>query len=325
MFTKSHVQLNLLVSLRWVVLRFLFLKILVYAFFCLLVVSCKQNPRQVEYQVLQSFLRFNESGILEKRDIPDLLFDVQSPNSTLGRAVRLNSNLFLTNFHVVNKQSSAQLVPQSKRGALKDNTGKFDIIYFDKGRDLALLRLVQTKPNKSNYVHLYDKMPVANDKVSEFLDLVGDEMEHTGYKKDFGGRDIYDKDKYLSYVGSFILPPNSSLFEKKGLVFHFDQTKMDILTKKHPSKAEVEILTSIVIYQGESGSPVFLEITRNKYVLIGLTTKALDLGEQIFTPGDPLGFSAYARTANLVVHRDAIQQFVQNYLTAQKQVLIPRD
>ncbi len=238
---------------------------------------------------------------------------MQSPTDTVGRALRISKTLFLTNAHVVQGKSNLYLVKQDKRGELDEQDGLFEVLHISAVKDLALLKIRKVRPSNKPYVHLYNQIPKVGSKVSEFLLLKGEVTEHTGYHHKFGGRDIYEANKSIPYVGSMILPPNSALYEKKGLVYLFDQVQIDTLTKELPSKAENEMLTTIPIYQGESGSPVFYEPRPGVFYMCGVSTKALNMGEMLSTPGHPLGFSAYARTVSFMVHRDAIQKFIEFY------------
>ena len=207
-----------------------------------------------------------------------------------------------------------RLVQQSKRGEISGDDGIFEILYVDVKRDLALLKLKNIKPKTKPYLHLYKSIPTVNAKVSEFLSLVGDSVEHSGYEQTFGGRDLYKPELYIDYLGTLLLPPNSSLYEKKGFVLEFKQEEILEKTKKLPSYSSVEIVSTIPIYQGESGSPVFSEIDAGKYYMSGVSTKALSQGETVSTPGSPLGFLGFDRTVSFIVHRDAIEQFIRTYI-----------
>ena len=176
----------------------------------------------------------------------------------------------------------------------------------------------KTIPEDKVYFHLYDQILKEKSEVSEFLRFDGDNIKHKGYQLKFGGFDLYDKSKYVDYMGAFILPPNSSLYEKRGYVLPFQQKKIDILTKNLPSSPKTEFITSIPVYQGESGSPVFFEKKKGQYYLAGITTKTLSVGDTISTPGHPLGMLAYERTVSFIVHRDAIFEFIQDYLNKSK-------
>ena len=173
-------------------------------------------------------------------------------------------------------------------------------------------------PEDQPYFHLYNRVLKEKEAVTEFIRFNGDDIKHIGYQLKFGGFDLYDKKKYVEYLGDFVLPPNSALFEKKGYVLPFQEKEIAILTEKLPSSSKREMITSIPVYQGESGSPVFLEEKKNHYYLAGITTKTLSAGDTISTPGHPLGILAYERTVSFIIHRDAILKFIQNYLKVLK-------
>ena len=327
-------------------MRFRFYILLVI--FSLSFASCKEtDPKKTEYKILSEFLEFSESSYVDRGHIEALIYDIQSPTDTMGRAFRISKKLFLTNHHVIVKVLSgkyAQLVKQENRGFLRNQEGEFDIIHYDKTRDIALLRLKDETPDqadlkKSNqrdqkekdkinklkekeeslsndeaYFRLYPKILRLKDKVSEFIRFNGDDIKHKGYHLTFGGIDLYNKKNYIDYVGEFILPPNSALYEKKGYVLEYRKKIIQELTKKLPSKPKFEIITSIPVYQGESGSPVFYEKEKNKFYLAGITTKTLSLKEMISTPNHPEGILAHERTVSFIVHRQAIFDFVQSYL-----------
>ena len=294
-------------------------RIYILLIFSFVLNGCKEKPEKLERQALISFLKYDPNKKLNRKEIQELLFDIQSSTSTLGRAVQITKNLFLTNHHVINRilpgYNDIRLIKQSQRGEFKNKSGKFEIVHVDKIKDLALLKLIDQAPIGEAYLHLYKEIPKTGDKVSEFIGLIGDTVEHTGYKLDYGGKDVYDREKHIEHAGTFILPPNSTLFEKKGFVLEFKPKKVAALTKNLPSKIENEMLSTIAIYQGESGSPIFLELGEDDFYMVGVSTKALNMNEMIPTPGHPLGFMAYARTVSFAVHRDAIHKFLSLYIS----------
>ena len=327
--------------------------------FLLFVFSCsKPDPKKIEYEVLSKFLEFDPKEEYEPAYIEQTLYDVQSPSDTMGRAFRIGKNLFLTNHHVIASVllsgKYAQLVKQERRGFLQSRQGEFEILFHDKTRDIALLRLKSLIPkqtqeeskkstwekwkdkfsrffqSRSNqekipenkvYFRLYDQILKEKEHVTEFIRFDGDNIKHKGYWLKFGGFDLYDREKYIDDLGEFILPPNSALFEKKGYVLPFRKKEIAVLTEKIPSNPKYEMITSIPVYQGESGSPVFLEAKKGKYYLAGITTKTLGAGDTISTPGHPLGILAYERTVSFIIHRGAISTFITNYLKKLKQEL----
>ena len=290
--------------------------------FIFLLVSCKQpSPEKLRRTILENFLNFSGEEV-DKEDIQYILYDIQSPTDTMGRAFKISDTLFLTNYHVIQKVIAgkyAQLIKQEKRGVILDREGEFEILEYDTKSDLALLQLRNYKAvDYEAVICLYDRNPKEKEKISEFIHLSGEESKHKGYHLDFGGKDIYSKGKYIKHLGAFHLPPNSALFEKKGYVLPFKEKKIRELTKPLSSKKEYEIVSSVPVYQGESGSPVFLETNENKYYLAGIVTKTLNTGEIISTPEDPLGYMAYHRTVSFIVHRNAIYQFIKKYLSKKK-------
>ena len=287
-----------------------------------LVTSCKQPPpEKLRQSILEDFLDFSGEEV-DKKTIQYILYDIQSPTDTMGRAFKISDTLFLTNYHVIQKVIAgkyAQLIKQEKRGIILDQAGEFEILEYDTKSDLALLQLKNHKEvDDEAAVHLYKRNPKEKEKISEFIHLSGEGGKHKGYHLDFGGKDIYSKEKYIEHLGTFHLPPNSALFEKKGYVLPFKEKKIQELTKPLPSKKEYEIVSSVPVYQGESGSPVFLEKNENEYYLAGIVTKTLNTGEIISTPEDPLGYMAYHRTVSFIVHQNAIRQFIKKYLSKKK-------
>ncbi len=331
-----------------------------------LLLACGEppNPHEIERNTLYSFIKFDAERYVKPTYIEETLYDIQSSTDTMGRAFRITKYLFLTNYHVIApvlvSNKYAQLIKQAKRGFLQDREGEFTVIFHDKAKDIALLRIKkraekssqeifspkgfwgnienywkvlksktqqffseqsnkeEVVPENKVYYHLYDRVLKEKLKISQFLRFDGEKIKHKGYRLKFGGFDLYDKSKYVSYMGEFVLPPNSSLYEKKGYVLPFQQEKIAILTKTLPSSSKKEIITSIPVYQGESGSPVFLENKKSQYYLAGITTKTLSVGDTISTPGHPLGVLAYERTVSFIVHRDTIFEFIQDYLEKSK-------
>ena len=281
--------------------------------------SCKRpSPEKLRQTILEDFLKFSNKAI-DKKTIQSILYDIQSPTDTMGRAFKISDTLFLTNYHVIQKVITAgkyaQLIKQEQRGIILNQEGEFEILEYDTKSDLALLKLKGYKETDDEaVVHLYKRNPGEKEKISEFIHLSGEGGQHKGYHLDFGGKDIYSKEKHIEHLGSFHLPPNSALFEKKGYVLPFKEKKIQKLTKPLSSKKEYEIISSVPVYQGESGSPVFLETGENEYYLVGIVTKTLDTGEIISTPEDPLGYMAYNRTVSFIVHQDAIRRFIKKYL-----------
>ena len=289
---------------------------------------CFKSDTEKTILSLQDYLNYNSKSFIEKDDIEDILYDVQSSTDTKGRAARITNNLFLTNNHVIadviSGYSDVRLIQQSNRGKFDGVKGKFKILYADAKKDLALLQIEDFSPKSKAILHLYDKVPNTNFKVSEFLRLVGENIKHSGYKQEFGGRDLYNQDLYMDYLGTLLLPPNSALYEKKGFILEFKQAEILEKTKNLPSYADTEIVSTIPIYQGESGSPVFGEIAPEKYYMIGVSTKALSVGETVSTPNSPLGFMGFDRTVSFIVHRNAIKNFILTYIEQLKKTTNPK-
>ncbi|MEM7182897.1 MAG: hypothetical protein AAF518_18440 [Spirochaetota bacterium] len=272
-----------------------------------------------------------EQRYLTSQEVESRLYDIQTDQGTRGRAFHIGNGFFLTAYHVIKGiKAPYYLVLQSKRGPVEDTkNASFQILHYIEKPDVALLQLKHRQRSLAGGVPLIQKAPAKNADVSLFIRLTKGNTGHSGYDLSFGGIDYYDAKQESKYLGRFLLPPASYLYEKRGLVIDYDiakiRKKIGYFNKSKKKQDRVYIdsifnspqdktLTTISAYQGESGSPVFQRIEENQYQFAGLVLAVSLVNQLIPTPKHPLGFYAHDRTITLLAHQKPIVQLLKEYI-----------
>ncbi len=281
--------------------------------------SKKKSKKELEIELLKDFLKPSEA-YLNKKEITDTLYDIhlicKFGRETVASATHLGDNLFITSYHVVDEGSKDLfLIPQSKRDYGLTFKRKFEVVEYDFGADLALLKTTEAENIGKAKLHLNEKIPSLDDRVSSFSWLTGKISKET-FEVKYDGKDLYDKSKIIKNLGKLILPANSHLFEREGKVLKYDEEymKKNYSRKEFKASPENNIITSIKGSHGSSGQPIFLKKDRDKYQFIGITKGGFPL--DYFTPvsNHPLGEKKIVQTIAFVVHRSPIEKLVTGYI-----------
>ena len=181
-----------------------------------------QNDQYIVH-TLKDFLSFTSNSFLKRESIEDVLYDIQGPKATMGRAVHIGNRLFLTANHVINKNYLLQLVHQSKRGKMSSKKGLFTVLFKSKKYDLALLKMKNKKPIKKAKIHLFSAELKSQTPLSQFVYYKGpNPSKKEEFILEYDGLDYYDNVKLARKVGKFIFLKNSNIFEKQGFIWEFN-------------------------------------------------------------------------------------------------------
>ena len=163
-------------------------------------------------------------------------------------------------------------------------------------------------------LHLAQSPLNADEGVSIFLRVLG-RRRLIDYNFELKGRDYYNPAKELN-LGRLSFPAGSLLFEKQGWVLPY---RPQVIGKLIEDKDKALIsdadanFSSILSYNGESGSPVFARLRNGRYLFVGILTSAWQIEHEISTPGNPLGYSSMAQTGTIFAHRNPIARLIENY------------
>ena len=281
-----------------------------------LVISAKQTDRELEESLLLDLLSFPANHYIDRKNIESILFDVKDKETTRGRAVHIGDGYFFTAYHVVDGNTkNIKLVPQLRRwGHLVDYTTSFKILDYDNESDIALLQAPSNKRKEgATKLHLASEIPSIGDKVSVFI-RISNVPRNAVYEFEYDGKDFYDESKPAPKIGKLILPADSLLLEKEGKVLRYDQQYFLKIKGYYKGTPENENFTSISAFDGESGQPVFLKISDDKYVFAGIARGAVGIKHKIPTPNHPLGYKGMQQTGAFFVHREPIKRLILKYL-----------
>lgn len=304
-------------------------------------ISCSRKPDEVETELFRDFLNFTPESALDQVDIGQLLYDIETKvrtkkgieGKTKGRAVSIGDGYFLTAFHVIDPEESkkearemaqdmslrledisVKLVPQNRRGYGTDFAQGFEVAYRDRESDLALLKAPVENRSGRAKVHLASPSLSIGQAVSTFFWVSGI-PKVVKYEFELNGRNYYDNATTMR-LGKLILPANSLLFEKQGWVLPYNP---DLMRKSSDDTDQSLIpvkdgnFSSIMSYNGESGSPVFVRLRNGKYIFAGILTAGWQIEYYIKTPENPLGYSHMAQTGTIFAHREPIARLISGY------------
>ena len=118
------------------------------------------------------------------------------------------------------------------------------------------------------------------------------------------------------------MPTGSLLFEIQGFVL----LKNDSLILKEIDRPKIidslksSQFTSLMMYNADSGSPVFLRVDTNRYILAGIVTSALGIKHKIIMPNHPLKYKGMQQTGVFFTNRNVIEKLIVNYLETKKRM-----
>lgn len=259
------------------------------------------------------FLTYTEKSSIDKRRIEPLLYDVIDKKGTAGRAVHIGDGYFLTAYHVVNgRETSHKVIPQSIRGTIYSND--FKILHYDSDADIALLKVPVENRKGKPLVHLSPRILKVGENVSSFTRLSGKPLSQP-YEYELYGKDYYDKKSDIK-IGKFNLPAGSLLFETQGFVLVKNDSSIISVPSSTPSVAKslkYSQFTSLMMYNADSGSPVFLRLGADNYILAGIVTSGLGIEHGIVTPNHPLKYKEMQQSGVIFADRDSIEKMIVNY------------
>ena len=274
----------------------------------------------LETKLLADFLTYTEKDSIDKRRIEPLLYDIVNKR-TRGRAVHIGNGYFLTAYHVVKGvETSHKLIPQLMR--YSNYAKDFKILYYDIDADIALLKVSVDNREDKSLVHLSPRVLRVGENVSSFTRLSGSPFSQS-YEYEIYGKDYYDEKSDMK-IGKFDLPAGSLLFETRGFVLVKNESLIlkDVIGGEEIAKKSLKYsqFTSLMMYNADSGSPVFLRLDVDRYVLAGIVTSALGIRHKIITPNHPLKYKGMQQTGALFAHRDSIEKFIMNYNSESKKM-----
>ncbi len=185
---------------------------------------------------------------------------------------------------------------------------------YDENADLALLKIPVEDRKGQARLHLAQAPLNVGEGVSIFLRVLG-RRRLADYEFELKGRDYYNPATELN-LGKFILPADSLLFEKQGWVLPY---RPEMIGKSVEDKDNSLIpavdanFSSILSYNGESGSPIFARLRNGRYSFVGILASGWQIEHEIPTPGNPLGFASMAQTGTIFAHRNPITRLIENY------------
>ncbi len=165
-------------------------------------------------------------------------------------------------------------------------------------------------------IHLPKATLKEGDIVSQFMRLYGTPLDKD-YEFVINGKDFYNPEKDAKNIGILSIPKGSLLYEKRGKVLKIDSTHFNKKWEHIPS-IENKTLATILSYNGESGSPVFVMRSDDEYHFAGIITFGYQLKHMINTPEHPMGRTGMAQTTILFANRNPIKKLITSYLNNRK-------
>lgn len=242
------------------------------------------------------------------------MYNIIDKKGIRGRAVYIGDGYFLTAYHVVkDEETSLKLIAQLSR--YTNYAMSFKILYYDSDADIALLKISVDNREGKALVHLIPRLLRVGENVSSFTRLLGRPLSQS-YEFEIYGKDYYGEKSDIK-VGKFILPSGSLLFETQGFVLdnslflkgEIDNTKI----AKYKKYLNYSQFSSLMMYDGDSGSPVFLRLDVDRYILVGIVTNVLGIRHRIITPNHPLKYKGMQQTGALFTNRNSIAKMMMNY------------
>lgn len=295
-----------------------------------------EEPREAETRFFYEFLTPAPGAPLPREKIADILFDIKYRGSTAGRAVHLGSQFYLTAWHVIDgRDDDIHLVPQKHRTRPGEYQREFQVLHFDVATDLALLRGLPrpvrqksawasfwsgTEPGEALEIdspgfRLWEKIPRAGDPVSKFIHLWGPKELPEDYTLDYVGLDFFPSNLKPQVKGRVRMDAGDWLYEVRGQTIPFKDSFFRDKFGNFRGRSDQSSFSSIITFNGDSGSPVFYSPQGEFYHFAGIITHSFRGPEKIFkTPGHPLGWKGMEQACGIFSHRDSIQKLIENYL-----------
>jgi len=268
-----------------------------------------KSEEELEKDILEDFI--SPKGTIERKDISKLLQIIQKNGNTIAKGLHIGDGYHLTNYHVIRDgledlEINAQMLFYR---TLEDRP--LELVTYDERADLALLKSPSRGKRGNALVHLPSQNLEENDAVSYFT-VVSGRPRNEDMVQELYGVDYHDR-KTKTRIGRIILPAESRLLESEGFVLAHD-----ILTDEKRQKlglsGEIFTPTSLLSYNGKSGSGIFRKTNEGKYEFTGVISSAISFGNYIDAPNHPLGYRDMEQVATYVVGRNPIEDMIRNYL-----------
>lgn len=288
-----------------------------------------KSPEELEIQLLTDFIGTSQK-IIPRDSIESLLYNISSENES-ATAVHIGDGYFLTANHAVsNTFEKKTIMPHRRNKYVQDVPAQFKVLMSDAYSDVAIIRAENYQGQRGGYarIRLANHIPEIGQTVSMMTRLTGRKPDKE-YALKLVGQDFYEEPKEM-YLGRIILPAESLLIEAEGSVLKLDKGKMQKYDTYKLIKPDVQSFCSIMSYNGDSGSGVFIKIggansSESHYVFAGILTACMGIKNYIETPNHPMGYRKMQQTGSLFVHREPIHNMIANYLKEKENGIIRRN
>lgn len=288
----------------------------------------KKKYSEIENETLGRFLQNRDSALLTKKNISERLFDIQSNDGTAGRAVAIGKGYLLSAWHVIRDDKNYCAVLQSERM----DGPCFDLFVLAQSpeNDLVLLKSSSRDKRINLPVIALSSLSPSGQMQSEytFYKNLSGSGERKNFSLDYSIEEFYmPKGSQKTHRAGLRYFPSLNLFEISGYRMSYDIKNIEKIygkgkNRKVDSKEtflydlsqENEYLFSFPVFNGDSGSGIFIKDHRGQLSLTGIVLRAWNTRKMIATPGNPLGHKAMQTTITFAANRDSIENFIIRYI-----------
>jgi len=283
--------------------------------------TCKKKSAiELESDLLTSFIEPKTANYIQRKHLRFILYDIKHKGKTSGRAVHIGDEYYLTAFHVIDgRNSNIQLIPQVKRDQYKRYSQNFHVLYYDINSDLALLRAETSRDRTGKpIITLAPEIPPPGRNVSKFLALIGEPQE-VDYEFEYSGLDFFDPKKDYGILGRILLPAKSLTYELEGHVLPYNKKFFAKAFSEYKSNRENRRFSTMLTYNGDSGSPVFLKADDHLFAFCGIITHSYAINHEFETPDHPLDYNGMQQAGGIFSHKEPIENLILQYLLHNEQ------
>jgi len=275
------------------------------------------GEKGLERKLLEDFLYSERT--LQREEIANVLVDITKKTEEGGRfrigsAFHIGDGYLLTNFHVIDGDNMLDLMANiSYRAGYLIGSAPFDVLQTDRENDLALLRWRSSQRRGKALIGLSKKVIEENASVSffEYVFRTQASFEKT-ITQELTGQDIYRRGRQMN-LGSVVLPSKSPLLETQGFVVPYRPEMFEPKQRSTLPKSSF-FMSTLQIYNGSSGGPVFLRLPGNHYALVGVQSKLLGFDFDIPTPKHPLKYKTMQQVATYSLRGKPVENLIRTYL-----------
>lgn len=272
---------------------------------------------------LSHFLHSRNENTLTLDTISRRLFDIQTEEGTSGRAIAIGQGYFLSAWHVVREGKEYCVVLQAER--IHGTCFPIYILTEDSDKDLVLLKS-PVKNAKINLpmITLTENSTYSNNRSYSFYKVLTGKNTGKNFQVTYEIEEHYMPEKERKkYPVHLNYNPDIRLFEINGYLMTYDTKRIEKIYKNHSDKEnsmlynlskEEEYLFSFPVFNGDSGSGIFIKDHRGNLVLTGIVLRAWNTAKMISTPNNPLGHRAIQATITFAANRKSIESFIINYI-----------